>query len=169
MAQGEDPTKAANIYGFKALDIDGNEVSMEKYRGHVCVVVNVASQWGKTDVNYRQLVDMYEKHAEADGLRILAFPSNDFRQELKTNEEIKNFAANYNVKFDMYSLISVNGKNAHPMWVYMKSKQGGGILGSSIKWNFAKFVIDKQGIPCARFGTTEDPIPKVLEKCMSLF
>ena len=102
-------------------------------------------------------------------MRILAFPSNDFRQELKTNEEIKNFAANYNVKFDMYSLISVNGKNAHPLWVYMKSKQGGGILGSSIKWNFAKFVIDKEGIPVARFGTTEDPIPKVLEKCMSLF
>jgi len=169
MAQTEDPSKAANIYGFKALDIDGNEVSMEKYRGHVCVVVNVASQWGKTDANYKQLVAMHEKHAEADGLRILAFPSHDFRQELKTNEEIKKFVSKYNVQFDMFSPISVNGKSAHPMWVYMKSKQGGGILGSSIKWNFAKFVIDKEGIPVARFGTTEDPIPKILEKVESLF
>lgn len=112
---------------------------------------------------------MHEKHAEADGLRILAFPSHDFRQELKTNEEIKKFVSKYNVQFDMFSPISVNGKSAHPMWVYMKSKQGGGILGSSIKWNFAKFVIDKEGIPVARFGTTEDPIPKILEKVESLF
>jgi len=167
-AGNPDPAKAANIYGFSALDIDGNQVSMEKYRGHVCVVVNVASQWGKTDVNYKQLVEMHEKHSEADGLRILAFPCHQFNQEFKKVEDIKNFAAKYNVKFDMYHPIDVNGKNAHPMWEYMKNKQAG-TLGNFIKWNFTKFVIDKEGVAVARFGTTENPMPKLYDKVKSLF
>jgi len=168
MADGGDPSKAENIYGFTAKDIDGNMVSLEKYRGHVCVVVNVASQWGKTDVNYKQLVEMHQKHSEADGLRILAFPCHQFNQEFKEVDKIKEFVAKYDVKFDMFYPIDVNGKDAHPLWVYMKAKQGG-FMGSFIKWNFAKFVIDKEGKAVARFGTTDDPIPKVLDKVKSLF
>jgi len=68
----------------------------------------------------------------------------------------------------MFSPVDVNGKNAHPLWVYMKANQKG-TLGNFIKWNFAKFVIDKEGKAVARFGTTDDPIPKILDKVKSLF
>jgi len=169
MAEGSNPKKANSIYEFNAKDIDGNDVSLSKYQGHVCVIVNVASKWGKTDVNYKQLVEMYNKHSEADGLRILAFPCNQFgSQEPGTNEEIKAFAGKYGVQFDMFDKIDVNGNNAHPLYEYLKAKQGG-TMGSFIKWNFTKFVTNKEGQPVARFGPTDDPIPKVLEKCKSLF
>lgn len=112
---------------------------------------------------------MHKMHSEADGLRILAFPCNQFgSQEPGTNEEIKAFAAKYGVEFDMFDKVDVNGKNAHPLYDYLKSKQGG-TLGNFIKWNFTKFVTNKEGIPVARFAPTDDPIPKVLDKCKTLF
>jgi len=74
--------------------------------------------------------------------------------------EIKKFAEGYGVEFDMFEKINVNGDEAHPLWVFLKSKQGG-LLGSGIKWNFTKFVVDKEGNPVARFGPMDDPIPKV--------
>ena len=74
----------------------------------------------------------------------------------------------YDVQFDMFSPIDVNGSQAHPLWQFLKAKQGG-TLGNFIKWNFSKFVVDKEGQPVARFGTTDDPIPKVIEKAKSLF
>ena len=160
-----DPKKASSIYDFTAVDIDGQEVSLEKYRGHVCVIVNVATKWGKTDVNYKQLVEMYNEHSEAAGLRILAFPCNQFGgQEPGTEQEIKAFATGtYNVTFDMFSKIDVNGGSTHPLWAYLKDKQGG-FLVNAIKWNFTKFVVDKEGQPRARLGPTDNPKPKVEEE-----
>lgn len=112
-------------------------------------------------------MELYDKYAsEAGGLAILAFPCNQFGgQEPGTNEEIKEFAAGYNVKFDMFDKIDVNGSyfgggEAHPLWTYLKAKQGGSLI-DAIKWNFTKFVIDKNGQPVARFAPTDDPIPKV--------
>jgi len=167
-AQG-DPFKANSIYEFSAKNIDGEEVSLEKYDGRVCVVVNVASKWGKTRVNYTQLVELHKKYSETGvKLAILAFPCNQFgSQEPGTNAEIKKFAAGYGVKFDMFDKIDVNGKNAHPLWIYLKEKEGG-LLGSSIKWNFTKFIIDKEGKPVARLGPMDDPIPKVENVIKSL-
>jgi len=161
------------FYDLKAIDIDGVEQSMSKYAGHVCIVVNVASKWGKTAVNYQQLVALQKKYAEAEGLRILAFPCNQFgSQEPGTNAEIKAFAEGKGVEwgkgFDFYSKIDVNGNNAHPIWEFLKSKQGG-LLGKGIKWNFTKFVVNKEGEPVARFGPMDDPIPKVEEKIKTLF
>ena len=117
-------------------------------------------------INYTQFIF---QHSEADGLRILAFPCNQFgSQEPGTNEEIIAFVGKYGVQFDMFDKIDVNGNHAHPLYEYLKSKQGG-TLGNFIKWNFTKFVINKEGLPVARFAPTDDPIPKVLEKCKSLF
>ena len=94
-------------------------------------------------------------------MAILAFPCNQFgSQEPGSNSEIKQFAEGYGVKFDMFEKIDVNGGKAHPLWVYLKEKQGGP-LGSAIKWNFTKFVVDKSGVPVARLGPMDDPIPKV--------
>ena len=115
---------ADTVYQFTATDIDGAQVSLEKYRGHVLVIVNVASKWGKTDVNYKQLVEMFNKHSEADGLRILGFPCNQFGgQEPGTEEEIKKFATSkYSVKWDLFAKLDVNGGNADPLWAFLKEK-----------------------------------------------
>jgi len=163
----------SSIYDFTAKDIDGNEVSLSKYAGHVCIIVNVASKWGKTPVNYKQLVALQKEYAEAAGLRILAFPCNQFgSQEPGTDAEIKAFAENKGVEFDkgfdFFSKIDVNGSNAHPLWNYLKKKQGG-TLTNAIKWNFSKFVIDKEGQPVARFSPMDDPIPKVEESIKKFF
>ena len=113
------------------------------------------------------------QYAEAEGLRILAFPCNQFgSQEPGTDAEIKAFAESKGVEFgkgfDFYSKIDVNGDNAHPLWNFLKDKQGG-LLGKGIKWNFTKFVVDKEGQPVARFGPMDDPIPKVEKAIKNLF
>ena len=113
------------------------------------------------------------QYAEAEGLRILAFPCNQFgSQEPGTSAEIKAFAENKGIEwgkgFDLYSKIDVNGKNAHPIWEYLKSKQGG-LLGKGIKWNFTKFIVNKEGEPVKRFGPMDDPIPKVEAAIKELF
>uniref|UniRef100_A0A8C6GE33 Glutathione peroxidase n=1 Tax=Mus spicilegus TaxID=10103 RepID=A0A8C6GE33_MUSSI len=161
-ASRDDWRCARSMHEFSAKDIDGHMVCLDKYRGFVCIVTNVASQ-GKTDVNYTQLVDLHARYAEC-GLRILAFPCNQFgRQEPGSNQEIKEFAAGYNVKFDMYSKICVNGDDAHPLWKWMKVQpKGRGMLGNAIKWNFTKFLIDKNGCVVKRYGPMEEP--QVIEK-----
>ena len=118
----------------------------------------------------RQLVEMYNEHSETAGLRILGFPCNQFGgQEPGSDEEVKKFATEkYNVTFDMFSKINVNGGDAHPLWVYLKEKQGGFLM-NAIKWNFTKFVIDKEGQPMARFGPTDDPKPKVEDEVKKYF
>ncbi|KAI9592209.1 glutathione peroxidase-like protein [Syncephalis fuscata] len=141
-----------NFYDFTALDIDGNEVSMEQYRGQVVLVVNVASKCVQLDQRYRER-----------GLRILCFPCNQFgSQELGTNEEIKEFAAGFGVEFDMFDKIDVNGSNAHPLYVYLKQKQKG-FMFDAIKWNFTKFLINRNGEPVKRYAPNEEPfsIPEI--------
>jgi len=150
---------ARNIYQFTADDIDGNAVHLAKFKGHVCIIVNVATKWGATDRNYRELVELHEKYGESKGLKILAFPCNQFgNQEPGTNEEIKEFAqGKYGVKFDLFSKIDVNGDTAHPLWKYLKYKKSGFMV-DAIKWNFTKFLIDKNGQAVLRYATTTNPM-----------
>ncbi|XP_022900056.1 phospholipid hydroperoxide glutathione peroxidase-like [Onthophagus taurus] len=162
----QNPKEAKSIYEFNALDINGQAVSFEKYRGHVCIIVNVASQCGFTKNNYAELVELDELYGESKGLKILGFPCNQFGgQEPGDSAEICSFVSKKNVKFDMYGKIDVNGGNTHPLWVYLKYKQGG-TLGDFIKWNFTKFIIDKNGQPVERHGPSTNPkdLVKSLEK-----
>ncbi|KAJ8716530.1 hypothetical protein PYW07_003157 [Mythimna separata] len=100
---------------------------------------------------------MYDKYAEEKGLRILAFPCNQFAgQEPGNPEEIVCSLSERRVKFDLFEKINVNGKNASPLWKFLKHKQGG-TLGSFVKWNFTKFIIDKDGVPVERHGPNVDP------------
>ncbi|CAH0546701.1 unnamed protein product [Brassicogethes aeneus] len=166
MSNPENYKDAKSIYEFSAKDINGQDVSLEKYKGHVCIIVNVASQCGYTKNHYAELVDLYNEYSETKGLRILAFPCNQFGgQEPGDNQEICTFIKSRNVTFDMFDKVNVNGGSAHPLWNYLKHKQGG-TLGDFIKWNFTKFVIDKNGQPVERHGPSTSPkdLVKVLEK-----
>ncbi|KAL2718425.1 putative phospholipid hydroperoxide glutathione peroxidase [Vespula squamosa] len=148
---------ATSIYDFHALDIHGNDVNLNKYRGHVLIIVNVASNCGLTDTNYKQLVQLYEKYGNSAGLRILAFPSNQFGgQEPGTSQEILNFVKKYNVTFDMFNKVDVNGNNAHPLWKWLTELSGD--KGGTIKWNFTKFIVDKEGNVVARFAPNNEPL-----------
>ena len=114
-------------------------------------------------MNYTQLAQLHASYAEK-GLRILGFPCNQFGKQEPGNEaEIKAFAAGYNVHFDMFSKIEVNGDGAHPLWKWMKKQpKGGGLLGDAIKWNFTKFLINREGQVVKRFSPMDDPV--VIEK-----
>lgn len=114
-------------------------------------------------MNYTQLVDLHARYAEK-GLRILAFPCNQFgKQEPGDDAQIKAFAEGYGVKFDMFSKIEVNGDGAHPLWKWMKEQpKGRGTLGNAIKWNFTKFLINREGQVVKRYSPMEDPY--VIEK-----
>lgn len=145
------------VYDFTVKDIEGHEVKLEKYRGKVLIIVNVASQCGYTDTHYTELNELYEKYSDK-GLRILAFPCNQFGgQEPGSPMEIMQFTRKRNVKFDLFEKIEVNGANTHPLWDFLKNTQRG-TMGDFIKWNFSKFIIDRNGIPVGRFGPNVNPV-----------
>jgi len=157
-----------SIYDFNVKDINSQEISMSKYKNKVLLIVNVASKCGFTG-QYEGLENLYKKYKNEDFM-ILGFPSNQFsNQEPGTNEEIKEFCSlTYGVDFDMFSKVDVNGENEIPLYTYLK-KEASGILGTkSIKWNFTKFLVDKNGKVIDRFGSStkpkdiEDDIKKLL-------
>ncbi|XP_025405396.1 probable phospholipid hydroperoxide glutathione peroxidase isoform X3 [Sipha flava] len=161
----EDWKNATSVYDFTVKNIKGEDVSLEKYKGFVLIIVNVASKCGYTSKHYKELVELDEKYREK-GLRILGFPCNQFGgQEPGDSDSICSFAEKKNVKFDMFEKVNVNGDDAHPLWKYLKSKQGG-LLIDSIKWNFTKFIVDKNGIPVERHAANVSPLglEKSLEK-----
>ncbi len=146
-----------NIYDFNVKTIDGQEISMSKYKGKVLLIVNVASRCGFTG-QYEGLEKLFEKYKNEDFM-VLGFPSNQFaNQEPESNEKIKEFCSlTYDVKFDMFSKVDVNGENEAPIYKFLKSNQKG-ILGSeNIKWNFTKFLFDKNGNIVDRFAPTTSP------------
>jgi glutathione peroxidase len=144
------------FYELEAENLHGKTVPMEEYKGKTVIVVNTASKCGLTP-QYEGLEELYQKYRD-QGLVILGFPCNQFaNQEPGTSEDIQEFCqVNYGVSFPMFAKIDVNGKDTHPVFKYLKS-QLGGLLGSKIKWNFTKFVIDKNGKPVKRFAPTTKP------------
>jgi glutathione peroxidase len=148
---------AMSVYDFKATKINGQEISLSEYKGKVLLIVNTASKCGFTP-QYEGLETLYQQYKE-DGLMILGFSCNQFsEQEPGSNDEIANFCrVNYGVSFDMFAKIDVNGDNAHPLYKYLK-KEATGLLGSeSIKWNFTKFLVDRNGKVIDRYASTTKP------------
>lgn len=146
-----------SIYDFNVKTIDGEEISMSKYKGKVLLIVNVASKCGFTG-QYEGLEALFEKYKDKDFM-VLGFPSNQFaNQEPESNEKIKEFCSlTYDVKFDMFSKIDVNGEKESPLYTFLKNSQKG-ILGTTdIKWNFTKFLVDKDGNVVDRFGSSTSP------------
>jgi glutathione peroxidase len=154
-----------SIYNFNVKTIDGKEESLSDYKGKVLLIVNVASNCGFTP-QYKGLQELYSKYKDK-GFEILGFPCNQFgHQEPGTNEEIKNFCStNYGVTFPIFDKIEVNGDSASPLYKYLKSAKPG-FLNENIKWNFTKFLIDRQGNVVDRFAsqTTPESIEGVIVK-----
>lgn len=151
---GEDKV---SIYDLRAETIDGEVISLSKYKDRVMLIVNVASKCGFTG-QYEGLQNLHVKYHKA-GLSILGFPCNQFlEQEPGTEEDIKNFCTlNYGVEFDMFAKIDVNGDNAHPLYRLLK-EEAGGILGlDAIKWNFTKFLVDRKGNVIERYAPSTKP------------
>jgi len=146
-----------NFYDFEADNIQGKTRSMSEFKGKVVLVVNTASKCGLTP-QFEGLETLHNKYKD-DGLVILGFPCNQFgKQEPGNATEIQEFCQiNYGVSFPMFGKIDVNGESAHPLFKYLKSKKRGWFT-SSIKWNFTKFVIDKNGEPVKRISPFTKPI-----------
>ena len=149
--------KMNSVYDFTLKDIDRKEVSLSQYRGKVVMIVNVASKCGYTP-QYTGLQSIYAKYKDR-GFVILGFPANNFMaQEPGTEEEIKTFCSTkYNVTFPMFSKISVKGDDIHPLYKFLTSKETNPEFGGDIKWNFSKFLLDKNGRIIARFEPAVKP------------
>ncbi|ANN77662.1 glutathione peroxidase [Bordetella flabilis] len=146
-----------SLYDFSARDIDGVERSLADYAGRVVLVVNVASRCGFTP-QYAGLEALYRSHREA-GLTVLGFPCDQFRhQEPGDEAEIKRFCAlHYDVTFPLYAKIDVNGAAAHPLYQWLKRERPGVLGIPSIKWNFTKFLLGRDGQPIKRYGPAVKP------------
>jgi glutathione peroxidase len=146
-----------NVYQFSAKNNKGEDIALSDYNDNVMLIVNTASACGLTP-QYEGLQKLYDDYSDK-GLEILAFPCNQFKQqESGTNEEIQNFCdLNFKIKFPLFDKIQVNGNDTHPLFNYLKN-QAPGILGSkSIKWNFTKFLVNRQGQVIKRYAPTTKP------------
>ena len=140
------------IYNFSVKDIDLNDVSLEKYKNKVLLIVNVASYCGLT-YQYKSLEDIYKKYKDK-GFEVLGFPCNQFAlQEPGSNKEIKNFCdTSYGVTFNIMNKINVNGSKADPFYNFLKEQKPGFADTPQIKWNFSKFLVNKDGCVVKRYS-----------------
>jgi len=158
-----------SIYDFEIKDKKGNAVSMSEFKGKVLLIVNTATHCGFTS-QYDGLEDLYEKYSSL-GFEILDFPCNQFAGQAPEDDgEITAFCSmRYGIKYRQFAKIDVNGKNESPLYTYLKSQKGG-VMGRKIKWNFTKFLVDKDGNVVDRFAPSTPPekiegkIKELLEK-----
>ncbi|MGJ5047903.1 glutathione peroxidase [Bradyrhizobium oligotrophicum] len=146
----------ASIYDFTATSLKGEEVPLQRFEGQVLLIVNTASACGFTP-QYRGLEALHRAYADR-GFAVLGFPCNQFgAQEPGTAEEIGAFCAGkYDVTFPLFAKIDVNGAAAHPLYRFLKGEKTG-LLGSAIKWNFTKFLVDRTGHVVSRHAPTTTP------------
>ncbi|CAH0484598.1 unnamed protein product [Peronospora farinosa] len=148
--------EAKSFYELTDFDMDKKEVKMDEYKGKVVLVVNVSSKCGLTSTNYPEMQQLYAKYKD-EGLVVLAFPCNQFAgQEPDTHEEIMEFVKQYNVTFPLFEKHDVNGSNARPVFTYLKAKLPG-TFGNYIKWNFTKFLVDRNGQPFKHYAPNDLP------------
>jgi glutathione peroxidase len=146
----------SSIYDFSAVTLAGQELPLKQFEGQVLLIVNTASACGFTP-QYKGLEDL-QRALKPRGFSVLGFPCNQFgSQEPGEAKQIEQFCeSNYSISFPLFAKIDVNGDQAHPLYKYLKSEKSG-ILGSSIKWNFTKFLVDRRGRVVARHPPTTRP------------
>jgi glutathione peroxidase len=146
-----------SLYDFHVRTIEGDKYALSRYKGKVLLIVNVASRCGFTP-QYSGLEKLYKRYKD-EGFEILGFPCNQFRNQEPADEAtIKSFCKlRYGVTFPMFAKIKVNGDDAHPLYKYLKKVQAGFLGTESIKWNFTKFLVDREGHVIKRFGSMTKP------------
>lgn len=146
-----------SIYDYKVKDIDGNEVVISEFKDKVLMIVNVASKCGFTP-QYEGLQKLYDAYKD-QGLVVLGFPCNQFgAQEQGGEAEIKDFCeTNFSISFPMFAKIDVNGDNADPLFLFLQNAKKGFMDTGPIKWNFSKFLVDREGNVVGRYGSLDDP------------
>ena len=146
-----------SIYDFSAVANNQKEISFSSFKGKTLLIVNTASKCGFTN-HYDGLEQLYREYKDK-GLVVIGFPCDQFaHQEPGTDEDIAEFCkVNHGVSFPLMSKIKVNGKEAHPLWVWLK-QQAPGALGGTIKWNFTKFLVEKDGTTVHRYAPKDEPI-----------
>jgi glutathione peroxidase len=158
----------ASVYDFTVNDIHGKPVKLDRYRGKVMLIVNTASKCGFTP-QYKGLEAMYEKLHDK-GLEVLGFPCNQFgAQEPGSEKDIEQFCElNYGVTFPMFAKVDVNGAKAAPLYKYLKAEKPGLMGIEAIKWNFTKFLVDREGNVVKRYAPNDAPeaIAKDVEKTL---
>ncbi len=149
------PTGKSSVLEFSAKTIDGETKKLSDYKGEVLLIVNTASECGNTP-QYEGLEQLYRKYKDR-GLRILAFPSNDFGgQEPGSDEEIKTFCTTkYDVTFDLFSKIEVKGDHKHPLYKYLTEESE---FSGEVKWNFSKYLVDRNGVLKGKFASKTAPL-----------
>ena len=147
----------STVHEFTAVGIDGQPVDLSTFRGHVLLIVNVASRCGYTP-QYRGLEALFRRH-RARGFTVLGFPCDQFgHQEPGTDADIRQFCSlTYDVTFPMFSKVDVNGPSAHPLFAWLKASKKGLLGLERIKWNFTKFLVDRAGHPVRRYAPTTTP------------
>lgn len=157
------------FYGFTVKDIDGKSVKLEQYKNKVVLIVNTASACGFTP-QYTELQQLQDKFGRK-GFTVLGFPCNQFgAQEPGNNSQVKSFAkSTYNVTFPLFSKLDVNGPSADPLFNYLKSEKAGIFGSQDIKWNFSKFLVNKDGEVVGRYAPTTTPasLEKEIEKLLA--
>ena len=145
------------LYDINVNDITGQSKNLTAYKDRVLLILNVASKCGFTK-QYEALEELYKRYKDK-GFSILAFPCNQFgQQETGSSEEILEFCQlTYGVSFEVFEKIEVNGKNAHPLFNYLKEEAPGILNTQKIKWNFTKFLVDKKGEKIKRFAPNTNP------------
>ncbi|KAL8143748.1 hypothetical protein V2J09_016780 [Rumex salicifolius] len=156
-ASGSVPQKS--IHEFTVKNSKGKDVDLSMYKGKVLLVVNVASKCGLTDSNYTQLTELHQNNKDK-GFEILAFPCNQFlKQEPGTSEEAEQFACTrYKAEYPIFQKVRVNGAKAAPVYKFLKASNCRGLWGNAIKWNFTKFLVDKEGHVIHRYGPRTSPL-----------
>lgn len=147
----------ANVYDFTCKTITGEEKALKDFQGKVLLVVNTASKCGFTP-QYDGLEELYKRY-QSQGLEILGFPCNQFRsQEPGTESDIQQFCSlNFGVTFPLFAKVDVNGPQTAPVYTYLKSGARGFLGSRAIKWNFTKFLVNRQGTVIKRFATATKP------------
>lgn len=144
-----------SIYDIEVTLEDGSRYSLGDYRNKTVLIVNTATKCGLA-TQFEELQTLYETYQNQDFI-ILGFPSNQFKQEVAdATEAAESCRSTYGVTFPMHEIIAVNGDDAHPLFKFLKT-EAGGIVGDAIKWNFTKFLIDKNGTVVSRFAPTTNP------------
>lgn len=157
-----------SVHDFEARTIDGDAIKLDEFKGSVLLIVNTASKCGYTP-QYEGLQELYDSYKD-EGLVILGFPANNFAsQEPGTDEQIKEFCeVNYKITFPMFSKVSVKGNDMHPLFSYLTGEGDGEDMGA-VRWNFEKFLIDKEGRLVKRFRSRTEPMDDDIRQAVEYY